>query len=213
MKKINVTAHTGCMGTEDNSMESLKAAVEAGADTVEFDLRFINGTNKPVMTHNTPATEKNPSVEDAFEYLKDKNITVNIDVKETTDLAAVYKMWQEKGMGDRCFFTGVGRDFVPAVKEQCPGAVYYLNYNATPYSKYSEKRCADIVKLIKECGAVGLNSNFLCLSSRLVNAVQAAGLLVSGWTANDEKAAKRLIKLGVDNITSRKPDMVKKLLK
>ena len=39
-KDFTVTAHTGCMKTEENSLESFKAGIENGANIVEFDLYF-----------------------------------------------------------------------------------------------------------------------------------------------------------------------------
>ena len=38
-ESFTVTAHTGCEGTEDNSLESIRKAYENSADIVEFDLR------------------------------------------------------------------------------------------------------------------------------------------------------------------------------
>ena len=47
------TAHTGCCGTEDNSLEAIKVGIEHGADIVEFDLNFLSdGT--PVLAHDKP---------------------------------------------------------------------------------------------------------------------------------------------------------------
>ena len=35
-----ITAHTGCLGTKANSLDSLRAALESGANAVEFDVAF-----------------------------------------------------------------------------------------------------------------------------------------------------------------------------
>ena len=48
-KKPTVTAHAGCCGTEDNSMESLIKAVEVGADILEFDLRFTEAMGHTIL--------------------------------------------------------------------------------------------------------------------------------------------------------------------
>ena len=46
-----ITAHTGCLGTKLNSLDSLRAALESGANAVEFDIRFqSDGT--PVLSHD-----------------------------------------------------------------------------------------------------------------------------------------------------------------
>ena len=211
MKRPTVTAHTGCCGTEDNSMAALVKAVETGADIVEFDLRFT-GEGVPVLTHNLPATDECVSVDEAFAYLADKSIRVNIDAKETSNFKAVEALEKKYGMESRCFFTGIGKDFVAPLKEQFPDAVYYYNCIIPPVVGEFRPYINSLIKKIKNSGAVGLNCNYITLSQKMTDAVQAAGLEVSAWTANDKAAMEKLINLGVDNITSRFPNEVIALL-
>ena len=210
-KKPTVTAHAGCCGTEDNSMESLIKAVEVGADILEFDLRFTEA-GKPVLTHNLPATEECVSVDAALAYLADKDIKVNIDAKETAHFDAVEALINKYGMRERCFFTGITEDFVAPLNAQFPSAVYYLNVIIPPVIGEFKSYITSLVKKIKDCGAVGLNCNYLTLSKKVTDAVHEAGLEVSAWTANDEAVIEKLIKMGVDNITSRIPDTALKLV-
>ena len=87
MKKINklpknftITAHTGCMKTEENSLESLRVGAENGANIVEFDLYFTE-KGEPVLSHNKPVGGE-ITLDEAFEYIsKIENIKVNVDVK------------------------------------------------------------------------------------------------------------------------------------
>lgn len=210
-KKPTVTAHAGCCGTEDNSMESLIKAVEVGADILEFDLRFT-AEGKPVLTHNLPATDECVSVDDAFAYLADKDIKVNIDAKETAHFDAVEVLIDKYGMRERCFFTGITEDFVAPLNEQFPTAVYYLNVIIPPVIGEFKSYITSLIKKIKDCGAMGLNCNYLTLTKKVTDAVHEAGLEVSAWTANDEAVIEKLIKMGVDNITSRIPDTALKLV-
>lgn len=210
-KKPTVTAHAGCCGTEDNSMESLIKAVEVGADILEFDLRFT-AEGKPVLTHNLPATDECVSVDEVFAYLADKSIRVNIDAKETTHFDAVEALIDKYGMRERCFFTGITEDFVAPLNAQFPTAVYYLNVIIPPVIGEFKSYITSLVKKIKDCGAIGLNCNYLTLTKKVTDAVHEAGLEVSAWTANDEAVIEKLIKMGVDNITSRIPDTALKLV-
>ncbi len=211
MKRPTVTAHTGCCGTEDNSMESLVKAVETGADIVEFDLRFT-GEGVPVLTHNLPATDKCVSVDEAFAYLADKSIRVNIDAKETSNFKAVEELEKKYGMKSRCFFTGIGENEVAPLNEQFPTAVYYFNRIIPPVIGEFKPYINALIRKMKKCGAVGLNCNYITLSKKITDAVHAAGLEVSAWTANDKSAMEKLIALGVDNITTRFPNEVIALL-
>ena len=49
-ENFTYTAHTGCCGTEDNSLEAIKVGVEHGANIVEFDLYFNNENRSAFCT-------------------------------------------------------------------------------------------------------------------------------------------------------------------
>ena len=48
-----ITAHSGCMGTPQNSLASVEKGIACGADFIEVDLNFTeDGT--PVLSHDKP---------------------------------------------------------------------------------------------------------------------------------------------------------------
>ena len=51
--KFTCTAHTGCMDTEENSIEAIEAGIKNCAQIVEFDLNF-NQNKEPVLSHDSP---------------------------------------------------------------------------------------------------------------------------------------------------------------
>ena len=208
-RPYTITAHTGTMGTPDNSLESIETGIKNGADIVEIDLNFFGGI--PVLSHNAP---KGGEVlfEDALKVLaQDDTVKMNIDVKNTFDLKLVEELVIKYGLLDRVFFTGISKDFVPAVKEQCRSITYYLNLNQKIPLSGKKNHYEYVANLVKEHGAIGLNSFFACINKGLVDYLHSEGLLVSGWTANTETQMKNLIKKGVDNITTRRPDILRKL--
>ena len=42
MKNVMITAHTGCEGTPDNSMESILTGIELGAEALNAPYKYIN---------------------------------------------------------------------------------------------------------------------------------------------------------------------------
>ena len=203
---FTVTAHSGCMGLPDNSVEAMEAGVAAGAQIVEFDLNYTKD-GVPVLSHNAPEGDC-PPVTDAFAFLREHpDIKANVDVKSVDYLEKIPPLAEKYGVTDQIFFTGVGEDWVPAVREKCPGIPYYLNTTVP--------RAADIEALadkVEKLGAVGVNINFVHLTRRLTRVFHARGLLVSAWTVNVRPQARYVLAAGPDNVTSRKPDMIVSLL-
>lgn len=208
---LTVTAHTGCEGTEDNTLESIRAGASAGADIVEIDLNFMpDGT--PVLCHNPPKSKSYPTLDSAFELLRELEVRMNVDVKSTVNIPEVKSLAQKHGVLDRIFFTGVEETDVEAVKNGAPGTSYYLNVSVSK-SKNTDKTYIDsLVRKVKECGAIGINMKYVGCSDMLVEAFRKEGLLVSLWTANSKSVMVRCLCFRPDNITTRKPSELIELM-
>ena len=53
---FTITAHTGCEGTADNSLEAIEKGYLSGADIVEFDVHF-DSKGEPVLAHDYAADD------------------------------------------------------------------------------------------------------------------------------------------------------------
>ena len=205
------TAHAGCVNTPDDSLESIDAGVEYNAPIVEIDLNF-NDDNVPVLSHSTPIGGE-ITLDEAFERIsKYENLKVNIDVKSTSNLQEVVVLADKYGITDRIFFTGVTLDFVSAVHEACPNIPHYLNVEVLPTKKQSKEYLFSLVQLVKDNGAIGINFNKDSATKELVDIFHENGLLVSIWTVNKEKDIYKILNLAPDNITTRQPDIIMKIL-
>lgn len=211
---FTVTAHSGSMGTEENSIESIEKAIEAGADVVEFDVRFRpDGT--PVMSHDSVlSNKKGVLVEEALKRLaqEGETIRVNLDIKETTNLQELQQLVIKYGLLDRVFLTGVTERFVPEVQAQCPELPYYLNYAPGRSKILGEKYQQKLLALLHATGAIGINCKYRYSSERLATLLHENGYLLSVWTVNDKDQMARALVNGADNITSEVPDQVIQLI-
>lgn len=210
---FTVTAHTGCEGTDDNTLDSIRAGAAAGADIVEIDLHFLpDGT--PVLKHDTPKeSEKLPTLEEAFELLSTLDVKMNVDVKSTANIPAVASLAEKYGVTDKIFFTGVDEEFLPAVRDGAPGTPYYLNVSVDKKKNADPAYLSSLVEKVKGCGAVGINAKYTNCSKELVAAFHSEGLPVSVWTAKNKSQMLRCLSLEADNITTRKPSELRTLLK
>ena len=211
-KDFTITAHTGCMGTVQNSLESIKAGVRNGASVVEFDLRFTSD-GEPVLSHDEPVGGE-VTLDEAFKLVSEiENIKVNVDIKTCDALWKVYPSAQKYGIEKRIFYTGVNKDFVESVKKDSPEVPYYLNMKVNTWRKNSKKYILSLVEKVKNAGAMGINFKYIGASKKLVKIFREKGLLVSIWTVDNERNMYRILSFTPDNITTRNPDKLSKIVK
>lgn len=208
---FTVTAHTGCEGTADNSLEAIRAGAEAGADTVEFDLRFDSDGNG-ILSHDEAEGEA-VSLSQALKLISSYGgLKVNVDCKTTDNLKQVAVMSEELGIADRVFYTGIEEKDVAAVRAQTPQVPYFLNIKPNSLRKNNGRYISSLISLVREKGAVGLNVKYSRCSKRMVDMFRKEGLLVSVWTANSTRVMKKCLSFGPDNITTRHPSELIELI-
>ena len=208
---FTVTAHTGCEGTRDNSLEAIEKGAAAGADIVEFDLHF-NSQGEPVLAHDY-AESDSVKLEEAFALVaKCEGLRVNVDCKTTDNLSAVTTIAEKYGVQDRIFYTGIEEKDVEAVRRDTPEVAYYLNYDVRKSKKNDEVYIRELVKKVQDAGALGLNIHFGSVSTKMVDIFHSEGLEVSVWTVNNEVDMHRVVAFGCDNITTRQPTKIIKII-
>ena len=203
------------MNTKPNSIESISAGFDVGADITEIDIRFTSD-GVPVLSHddvNNKNAKNLVTLSEAFDCIKQySDRKVNLDIKEQSNMPSIQRLAYEKGVINQLFFTGVFVSFVCGVKMGCPDIPYYLNKNFLPYLKNIPAYIRYLVYLTKKYGAIGINLNKSCCSEALVNAFHKENLLVSVWTVTDVEGAKKCLSMNVDNITCKNPDEVLALI-
>ena len=210
-EKFTVTAHTGCEGTADNSLEAIRKGFESGADIVEFDVHF-NSSGEPVLAHDY-AADDSVKLKDAFDLVaKCEGLRVNVDCKTVDNLKAIVNTAEECGVKDRIFYTGIEVKDVKTVKADTPEIKYYLNTSINISRKNDEHYIRSLVTLTKAVDAKGLNIHFSEASEKMIKIFHSEGLEVSLWTVNKELDMHRVLALGCDNITTRQPSKLIKII-
>lgn len=210
-KGFTFTAHTGCMGTKQNSLESMKKGVQSGAKIIEFDLR-ANKNGDLVLSHDEPIGGEIPLCE-AFALLGSfQNTKANVDIKMTDELEKVYPLAKEYNVEDKIFYTGVNDNFVDAVKTKSPEVSYFLNVKVSKLKNKNRNYLLSLVEKVKNAGAIGINFNYKSASKELVDIFHENGLLVSIWTVDNEDNMHKILSFGPDNITTRYPDKLAKII-
>jgi len=194
MHKTSVTAHAGALKTKPNTLDSIRAGLACGAGVIEVDVRFLPD-GVPVLGH-TKAGANAARLEDVFALMQGCETAINLDMKETAHVARMAELVAQHGLQERAFMTGLFKTGCAALRD-C-GLPYYLNA-ADPAAAGA-------------LGALGINISYRLCTKKLVQRTHEHGLLVSVWTVNRRQAMRKMLRMGVDNITTRKPDALLELL-
>ena len=210
---FTITAHSGAYGTEMNTVDSVKAAIDNGAQIVEVDIRQRpDGT--VVMSHDLVVTNNdgNP-FEDALALLKESSIMVNLDIKDTKALNNIHSLLEEYNVLDRAFLTGIETINVKAVKESdCADMDYYLNYIPSRSKVFFDEYRQKLIELLEETGAVGINCNYKYANIQLSTLLHKKGYTLSVWTVDTRRKAKKMLAIKPDNITTKQPEMIEDVI-
>lgn len=213
VENFTITAHTGAYNTPMNSLEFVKTAIDNNAAVVELDIRQRPDSTL-VMSHDIVVTNNDGvELESAFELLKNTNIQINLDIKETKVLNSLYAMLTEYNLVEQSFLTGIETINVKAVKESdCAGMRYYLNYMPSRTKVFFDDYRQKLIELLEESGAIGINCNYKFASSQLSSLLHKKGYKLSVWTVDTEHKAKKMLACKPDNITTKSPEMIQKVI-
>jgi glycerophosphoryl diester phosphodiesterase len=221
-----VIGHRGAAAVApENTLAALRAAVDAGADLVEFDI----GPDLQLAHSPSEAPADQVSLDDALEYLRGHHLGVHLDAKrpgyEQEIVAAVRRHGLEQRAVVSTAFAATTRTLA-RIAPEIPRAIGY------PRDRYGVSRIRWPAGLTR-AGAASLRramplrvplllrwgrANTLALhhalcSSAAVRTAHALGAPVLGWTANDPETVLRLARSGVDGIVSDDPAMALETLR
>lgn len=225
MKSPLLIAHSGFADTKPNSLASVAAASQAGADGVEFDVQ-CSADGAPVLAHDPlvvspgglerhiaalPATsigigsfmvpgiaESPPALVDVIETCRDAGLLLNLDVKDLRALPAIRQLLFRTGYTEESFLTGCGIEEIKDAGRAIPEISLLVNVE-------SEESLDAVVRI----GAQGINVEHSLLTPSFVRAARRRFLSVAVWTVDDSEELQRMESLGVDSVTSNRPTRLK----
>lgn len=206
VNKINVTAHAGCMNTAMDSIESIESGIKNGADIIEVDVNIDKDKNI-VLSHDL--------LQDSREYIpfymvleimeKNRNILLNIDVKNTAVLPRLKNMISRYKLSDSIFLTGLTFNDIAENEEDLKGIHYLVNLEDSDIKSMHAKA---LINKLKEMNAEGININHEFVTSELAVVCKEEKIILSVWTIDNVEYMDRAISLGVNSITTRNIDLL-----
>jgi glycerophosphoryl diester phosphodiesterase len=207
-----VIGHRGAAAVAaENSPDALLAAIDAGADLVEFDV-----ARGLVVAHANGAT--GPSLGEVLDLLAPHEIGLHVDLKWHGDEQAVLEAIDARGLRDRVLISTAHARIARRVRDLAPDLRIAIGY---PRDSYGVSRLSWPSWVVGP-GAAALRAvaparlplllrvaraNVLALHHTLCTprAIAAAKVPVLVWTVNDPAEMRRFAAMGVAGIVSDDP--------
>ncbi len=205
--KTVITAHSGCEGTKPGSRENILAALSSGAEFLEVDVRKKG--DLLFLSHDECDTPENCTTLDfVFENLaKNPQIRINCDVKTPGLIRPVMELAKKHGMEKAIVFTGECNH----EHEEIALLGGELWYSMWPWMGELSEEMQKAVAFCREFSCPVINPHYSMVTAETFALLKENGIRFSAWTADTEEEIRRLLHMGILNITTREPLLALKL--
>ncbi len=228
-----VVAHRGAWkntGYTENSISSLKKAIEIGSEASEFDV-WMAADGVLVVNHDPTAggltVEQTPSATLTKVALKNGDFLSTLEeylkTAKTQNKTCLY-LEIKKSLVSNERLMKLTEETVKMVNDMKMQAwVSYISFSfeclqkvieldPTARTAYVEK--GKTLEEVKDAGIWGIDYNISLFKADpdLANKAHKMGLTVNAWTVNKEDELKMLLDIGVDFITTNEPELLLKLV-
>ena len=203
-----ITAHSGCDGTPDNSMEFVRYALGSEGDCLEVDIR--KNQNEELILSHDETVEGAVKLSQVFELLKEKpEKKINCDLKTPGLEVSVYQLAKEYGVERQLIYSGaVGISFMETRLKKYPEVQVYWNIEnlilETDLGRnISMKQIEQAFHTAVNYSAQCINMEYHMFTDKIIELLKSIGLGSSAWTVNEPEDLQKLMKKGITNITTR----------
>ncbi|MFE7774821.1 glycerophosphodiester phosphodiesterase [Streptomyces sp. NPDC057445] len=225
MRTVTLVGHRGDpYVARENTIPSLHAAIERGADAVEVDVRLSrdgvpvllhDDTLKRLWGHDLPLVRLThgelteltsggvPTLREALTSVGSHRLMLDLPGADEAAVRAVVGTVRDCGAQECVYYCG-GPNGMVAVRAADPGAEIALTWTTLAPPR---------PVLLDVLRPRWLNYRFGLVSRELADRVHADGLLLSAWTADTRRTMRRLVNRGVDSITTNRVDTLASVLR
>ncbi|MGM0874794.1 MAG: glycerophosphodiester phosphodiesterase [Bacillota bacterium] len=227
MKKPLITAHTGCLNTPPNSIQSVLEGLKSGADIIEVDVRSTKD-GVVVLLHDenvrTPdgmsrvqdmsfeelyfLTQYNNEIvrlDEVLPLIKDNHRVINLDVKEDSAIDPMIRTVEKYNMRDYSIISGCEKERAFYLKNHYRPYQVLLNTGLKSletckedYDSFIKETCNDAIA----ASCCGININYHLCREELIDYAMLRCLPVLVWTIDSSDAMEKFLRTGVHSITS-----------
>jgi glycerophosphoryl diester phosphodiesterase len=224
-----VIGHRGSMGYEpENTLRSFRRAIETGVDIIELDARLTLDGQVVVMHDemldrttdgnglvaekkyseiaelrtgiDVRKNERIPLLSEVFELVKGTKVIVQVEIKDINATVPVVELIKKSGLFKKAEITSFWHPEILRVKELVPEISTGALIDHRPVSAKP---------IFKETKADRICVHFSFVDSAIVDEVHKLKKKITTWgDISNKEEIDRMIKIGVDAITSNFPDTV-----
>ncbi|HET7416654.1 MAG TPA: glycerophosphodiester phosphodiesterase [Solirubrobacterales bacterium] len=239
-RKLRLVGHKGAdLITSGNTVESFRAAVEAGVDTIEMDVLWLQDAHLPVeerhplvIAHDWEDAERRTPLKltealDAFLEPPLDRVEIDLDVKLPGREEELVEALQERGLIERAMISTMEMHTLRRVLELQPALRRGWTYPKVT-KDWTSRRWA---KLPMRAALIGMRTRLPGLAAeklpqfgveamwvyhplvtpRLARICDLAGVELIAWTVDDLPRMEQLVAAGVDGICSNDPRLFQRI--
>jgi glycerophosphoryl diester phosphodiesterase len=205
----------------ENTLESLRAAVEHGVDAVEFDV-LEDERGRLVLAHSPlELPDRAATLDDALGYLAGAGVGAHVDLKQRGLEARIGDALRSHGLLERSIVSSLDHAALRDLRRHEPRVRVGLSYPEDRFGISRHRAAGPVVALglaslrrtlprligrwLDRAGASAAVLHFALVSPAVVRRCHARGAAVWAWTVNDRDVAARLAALGADAIITDDP--------
>lgn len=227
MRRSLITAHSGCMNTPENSIQSVLEGLKAGAEIIEVDVRATKD-QVVVLRHDeyisTPfgsraiqeltfkelkkfaQNEEMIQLEDILPLILENHRMINLDIKEDSAIHPMIQVIENYKMRDACLISGCEKERAAYLKNRYRPYQVLLNANTNAgiqslemnYESFIRETCQDAIS----ASCCGININYHICREELLEVARKRCLPVLVWTIDEPDAMEKFLNMGVHSITT-----------
>jgi glycerophosphoryl diester phosphodiesterase len=222
-----------------NTLESFRAAVEAGVDTIELDVLWLQDAHLPledrhplVIAHDWEDAERRTPLKltealDAFREPPLDRVEIDLDIKLPGREEELVDALRERGLSQRAMISTMEMHTLKRLLELAPelrrGWTYpkvTKDWNSKPWAKLPIRAALIGMRArlpglaaekLPQFGVEAMWVYHPLVSARLARICDLAGVELIAWTVDDLPRMRQLVKAGVHGICSNDPRLFSRL--
>ena len=188
--------------------ETIDRTTDGKGFVVDYTYDEIKNFDASYIFKGKMGFNKIPTLREYFEYVKDKNIITNIELKTGVNeyFGIEEKVWElikEFNLSDKIIISSFNHYSVLRMKKIAPNLKYGF---------LSETWIIDAGKYTKSYDVECYHPHFAMITDETAKEIKSHGIEINTWTVNDEKVMKDLISKDVDILIGNYPDLTKKVI-